>query len=92
MQCSKEAQRSPDLADKWQTCELVKSKQFSSFMPYICKNVGVQRYTGNSLRATAIQAMSDAGFETRNILFMTDQKHEESLKTYSQRPSTEINN
>ncbi len=33
--------------------------------------------------------MSDAGFETRNILFMTDQKYEESLKTYSQRPSTE---
>jgi hypothetical protein len=58
-------------------------------MPDICKNVGVQRYTGHSLRATAIQAMSDAGFETRNILFMTDHKREESLKTYSRRNSTE---
>ncbi|KAL3866008.1 hypothetical protein ACJMK2_043349 [Sinanodonta woodiana] len=88
-QCSKESLKSPEFADKWYTCEPVKPKQFSSFMPDICKNAGVQRYTAHSLRATAIQAMSDAGFATRNILFMTDHKHEESLKTYSRRPSTE---
>ena len=58
-------------------------------MPDICKNAGVQRYIAHSLHATAIQTMSDAGFAARNILFMTDHKHEESLKTYSRRPSTE---
>ncbi|CAC5384776.1 unnamed protein product [Mytilus coruscus] len=45
-------------------------------------------YTGHSLRSTAITAMSDAGLTDRSIMFMSDHKCEESLKSYCRRPST----
>lgn len=54
----------------------------------ICKNSGVTRYTVHAMRATAITAMSDAGLTDRNIMFMSDHKFEESLKSYCRRPST----
>ena len=67
----------------------VKVKQFSSFMPDICKtNSGVQRCTGHSLRATAITALSDAGFTDRNIIYMSNHKRDTSLQIYCRRPST----
>ena len=51
-------------------------------------NACISRFTAHSLRATSIQALSDAGFEARNIMFMSDHKREESLKSYLRRPST----
>ena len=41
--------------------------------------------TPDTLRATA---MSDAGLTDRNIMYMSDHKCEESLKSYCRRPST----
>ena len=41
------------------------------------------------VRSTAITAMSDAGLTDRNIMFMSDHKCEESLKSYCRRPSNE---
>ena len=49
----------------------MKAKNFSTLMPIICKNAGVERYTGHFLRATA---MSDAGLTDRNIMYMSDHK------------------
>ena len=87
-QCCKEALRCPSMYNTWYNVTPVKVKNFSAFMPDICKNAGVKRYTGHSLRSTAITAMSDAGLTDRSIMFMSDHKCEESLKSYCRRPST----
>ena len=88
-QCSRDALHgNPNMYAIWYTTTPVKVKHFSTFMPDICKNAGVKRYTGHSLRATAITAMSDAGLTDRNIMYMSDHKCEESLKSYCRRPST----
>lgn len=87
-QCSKDGSKNPDIHSLWYTATPCKVKQFSSFMPDICKNAGVTRYTVHSLRATAITAMSDAGLTDRNIMFMSDHKCEGSLQSYCRRPGT----
>lgn len=87
-QCSKDALTNPYIHSLWYTATPCKVKQCSSFMPDICKNAGVTRYTGHSLRATAITATSDAGLTDRNIMFMSDNKCGGSLKSYCRRPST----
>ena len=66
---------------------LIKPKQFSGFMPDICKNSGISRFTAHSLRATSIKDLSEAKFDARNIMSMSNHKREESLKSYSRRPS-----
>lgn len=58
-------------------------------MPDICKNAGVKRYTEHFLRSTEITAMSNAGLTDINIMYMSDHKCEESLKSYCRRPSNE---
>ena len=90
-ECDKEVLRAKDAStyEIWYTSTPVKQKKFSSFMIDICKNAGATRYTAHSLRSTAITAMSDAGLTDRNIMFMSDHKCEESLKSYCRRPSTE---
>jgi hypothetical protein len=80
--------QNPDNADIWYTATPVKQKKFTTFVGDICKNSGVTIYTSHSLRATAITAMSDAGLTDRNIMFMSDHKCEESLKSYCRRPGT----
>ncbi|CAC5395249.1 unnamed protein product [Mytilus coruscus] len=87
-QCCREALRCPSMYNSWYNVTPVKVKNFSAFMPDICKNAGFKRYTGHSLRSTAITAMSDAGLTDRSIMFMSDHKCEESLKSYCRRPST----
>ncbi|CAC5422622.1 unnamed protein product [Mytilus coruscus] len=87
-QCCREALRCPSMYNTWYNVTPVKVKNFSAFMPDICKNAGVKRYTGHSLRSTSITAMSDAGLTDRSIMFMSDHKCEESLKSYCRRPST----
>ncbi|CAC5412465.1 unnamed protein product [Mytilus coruscus] len=89
-QCSRDALRgNPNHYSGWYTEKQVKVKAFTTFMPDICKNAGVNRYTAHSLRSTAITAMSDAGLTDRNIMYMSDHKCEESLKSYCRRPSNE---
>ena len=57
-------------------------------MPDICKHAGTLRYTAHSLRSTALTAISDSGLSDRSIMLMSDQKCEQSLKSYCRRPST----
>ena len=64
---------------------LIKPKQ--GFMPDICKNSGISRFTAHLLRATSIKDLSEAKFGARNIMSMSNHKREESLKSYSRRPS-----
>ena len=88
--CDKAVLRSedPSTASIWYTSTAVKQKNFTQYMVDICKNAGANRFTAHSLRSTAITAMSDAGLTDRNIMFMSDHKCEESLKSYCRRPST----
>ena len=58
-------------------------------MPDISKSAGCSmKYTAHCLRATAIQAMNDAGYESRHIMFMSGHRNEGSLRSYSRRMST----
>ena len=53
-------------------------------MPDICKqSKTANKYTAHCLRATAIQRMSDAGLETRQIMFMSGHRNEASVRSYS---------
>jgi hypothetical protein len=61
----------------WYTCQLLAKRTYSGFMTDLCKQAKCSKfYTAHCLRATAIQAMSDAGHELRHIMFMTGHKHE----------------
>lgn len=45
-------------------------------------------YTGHSFRCTAITVTCDSGLTDESIMFMSDHKCEESLKSYCRRQST----
>jgi len=79
----------PQLCQTWYTTRCVGHRQFSSFMPDICKNAHISaRYTAHSLRATALNAMTDANLPARYIMSLSDHSNELSLKQYT-RPSTQ---
>ncbi|KAH3815686.1 hypothetical protein DPMN_144217 [Dreissena polymorpha] len=42
-----------------------------------------QCYTGHCLRATAIQAMNDASYEARHIMFISGHRNEASICSYN---------
>ena len=43
-------------------------KQLGKMLPRLCQEAGTVRYTNHSLRATAIQKLSDAGLASREIM------------------------
>ena len=58
-------------------------------MADISKNASCSmRYTAHCLRATAIQGMSDAGFEIRHIMYMSGHRNESSVRSYYRSCST----
>lgn len=81
--CAKEA--ISDVNQKiWYTDKSVKKYQFTKFMCDISRNAKCkQRYTAHCLRATSIQALSDAGVELRHIMFMSGHRNEGSIRSYS---------
>jgi len=82
--CSKDALISPDEESIWYTTKPVKQYQFSRFMSDISKNSKCSKsYTAHCLRATAIQGMSDAGFQLRHIMYMSGHKNESSVRSYN---------
>ena len=88
--CSKDALKSPDSESVWFISRPVKPYQFSCFMSDISKNAGCSMsYTAHFLRATSIQAMSDAGHELRHIMLMTGHRNEASIRSYSRTCSDE---
>jgi len=55
---------------------MVKKLTFKTLMKSISTNSGLSTaYTAHCLRATVIQAMHDAGFEARHIMFMSGHKN-----------------
>lgn len=50
---------------------------------YKCPFNSFFRYTAHCLRATATQALDDAGCEIRHIMFMTGHRNEASVRSYS---------
>lgn len=89
-QCNKDALMSPSLTTVWYNTIPVKHHAFTRFMSDISKKAVCSKvYTAHSLRATAIQALSDAGFELRHIMFMSGHKNESSVRSYSRDCSLE---
>ena len=88
--CTKEALASPDSEQYWYLNKPVRPYQYSKFMKDICRNANCSKpYTAHCLRATAIQAMNDAGFELRHIMFMSGHKNESSVRSYNRNCSDE---
>jgi len=82
--CSKPAMLSPQNTSIWYTDHPVKPYQFTRLMGDICKNSQCsQTYTSHCLRATAIQALNDAGFELRHIMYMSGHRNESSVRSYN---------
>lgn len=87
--CVKDALTNSKLQYWYSSKPLVK-RTFANFMADICKAANCnKKYTAHCLRATAIQFMSDAGFQARHIMFMSGHRSEASLRSYSRNMSTE---
>ncbi|CAC5370791.1 unnamed protein product [Mytilus coruscus] len=85
--------KTPNILQLWYTNKSVKSYQFTRFMADVSKNASCSvMYTAHCLRATAIQAMSDAGFEIRHIMYMSGHRNEASVRSYSRDCSTSKRN
>lgn len=83
-QCIKEAIHSPQQQSVWYSAKSLGVSTFRNFLPDICKQSGCsKRYTSHCLRATAIQAMSDEGFKTRQIMYMSGHRNEASIRSYN---------
>lgn len=83
-QCIKEAIHSPQQQSVWYSAKSLGVSTFRNFLPGICKQSGCsKRYTSHCLRATAIQAMSDEGFKTRQIMYMSGHRNEASIRSYN---------
>ncbi|XP_052105474.1 uncharacterized protein LOC127738312 [Mytilus californianus] len=81
--------KTPNILQLLYTNKSVKSYQFTRFMADVSKNASCSvMYTAHCLRATAIQAMSDAGFEIRHIMYMSGHRNEASVRRYSRDCST----
>ena len=88
-QCVKEAIAQPTIHEIWYTTKSLGKTSFKSFMADICKYANCsQKYTAHCIRATSIQAMNDAGFEARQIMFMTGHRNEASIRSYNRDCST----
>lgn len=82
--CLKDATISPSTCDIWYTSQSLGKNTFRNFLPDISKQAGCsQRYTAHCLRATAIQSLSNAGFETRQIMYMSGHRNEASVRSYA---------
>ena len=65
-------------------------RTFSRFMADISKSAKCSGiYTPHCLRATAITGMNEAGFETRQIMFISGHRSESSLSSYNRTFSNE---
>ena len=70
--------------DIWYTCKALSKRMFSKFMPSISEKAKCNTiYTAHSVRATAINLLSNAGFETRHIMLMSGHRNEASVRSYS---------
>lgn len=75
--------------DKWYAAKPLSKRTFSKFLNEICKAASVEtNYTPHCLRATAITYLSDLGYESRHIMFMSNHKSESSLKSYNRSMSS----
>jgi hypothetical protein len=83
-QYNREAVFSPSTTAVWFADKALSKRSFGNFLGDICKAAKVQNhYTPHCLRATAIQCLSDEGFEARQIMYMSDHKCESSLRSYN---------
>ncbi|XP_033725029.1 uncharacterized protein LOC117315013 isoform X2 [Pecten maximus] len=71
-------------SDKWFTDKPLASRTYSNFMSDICTAAQLStKYTAHCLRATAIEALNNHGFEARHIMFMSGHKSEAAIRSYN---------
>ena len=58
-------------------------------MPFLCKVLGLPRYTNNSLRPTAIRQLKRSGAEDREVMNITGHQSIKTLSNYHLAPSVE---
>lgn len=87
--CYSDAIRVPSSFGWWYDDKPLKARTFTNFMADICKASKCSTiYTAHCLRATAITAMNDAGFEARHIMFMSGHRNEGSIRSYNRSVSS----
>ena len=87
--CVKDALINPKIQGIWYTSEKLSLNTFKNFMKDVSKSAGCQNhYTAHCIRATCIQNLSDAGIETRKIMYWSGHRNEASVRSYSRDIST----
>lgn len=82
--CVKDAIKNPIQHQIWYHTRALGKSSFNHFMPDISKYAKCsKRYTAHCLRATAIQKMSDEGFQCRQIMMMSGHRNEASIRSYN---------
>ncbi|XP_062621664.1 uncharacterized protein LOC134283231 [Saccostrea cucullata] len=81
----------PRSMNKWYRAAPLTQGTMSRFMKDISRGAGLSRdYSGQSLRDTAIQHLTDEGFEAEDILYMTGYKNRKSLMSNHRRISSSL--
>ncbi|XP_061191035.1 uncharacterized protein LOC133199206 [Saccostrea echinata] len=84
----KDAMFLPRSTSKWYKDAPLTQRTITDFMKDISKAADLSRiYTGQCLRATAIQHLTDEGFEGEDIVYMTGYKNGKSLKSNNKKIS-----
>ena len=77
--CCPEVLRIPESFGYWFNDKPIKQRTFVNYLPDICEASGCRTIcTAHCLRATAITAMNDSGYEARYILFMSGHHNEDT--------------
>ncbi|XP_069120795.1 uncharacterized protein [Argopecten irradians] len=76
--------------DIWFTNKPLAARTYSNFMSDICAAAQLStKYTAHCLRATAIDALNNHGFEARHIMYMSGHKTESAIRSYNRSCTSE---
>ncbi|XP_028416817.1 uncharacterized protein LOC114541025 [Dendronephthya gigantea] len=78
----------PDIEEVWFCQAPVGEAMLVNMMKVMCKNAGIEQYlTNHCVRATSVTVLSDSNVEARHIKSVSGHKSDQSIQSYSVRPS-----